>query len=432
MICFSQGVREVFPHHGDGDRPCKLRVTALDMSFSTSLGFVDNRVKDNGRRADLYGMENKIPAILIVDDDPAIHRMIGRILRRHSVVLYSAFGGTEALAKIESIAPDLILLDLSMPDLDGFEVAERVKCNLKMLRTAIIIITGRDSSDILAQALGTYADDFISKTADPSEIIARVQYHLKRKQALDQMHSDQLACRDTISLRTGQLKSALERLKEASLEIIWRLTAASEYRDNETGAHIKRMSHYAAVIGRQMRLRDKTVETILYAAPLHDVGKIGIPDSILLKPGRLEAEEWEVMRSHTTIGADILKGSNIGFVKMGETIARTHHEKWDGSGYPNGLKGRKIPLVGRIIALADVFDALTSKRPYKEPFSIEETNRIIARERGTHFDPDVVDAFFAVQDTILQIKERYQDEDEDRLSHLFRVFTEHLAGSLTV
>ena len=376
-------------------------------------------------------MEDKTPSILIVDDDPAIHRMIGRIFRHHSVTLDSALCGAEALEKIASIAPDLILLDLSMPGLDGFEVAERIKCDLKMLRTAIIIITGRDSADLLARALGTYADDFISKTADPSEIIARVKYHLKRKQALDQMHSDKLADMDTISLRTGQLKSALERLKEASLEIIWRLTAASEYRDNETGAHIKRMSHYAAVIGRQMGLKNKTVETILYAAPLHDVGKIGIPDCILLKPGSLDGEEWEIMRSHTTIGADILKGSNIGFVKMGETIALTHHEKWDGSGYPNGLKGRKIPLVGRIIALADVFDALTSRRPYKKPFSIEKTNRIIAQERGRHFDPDVVDAFFAVEDTILEIKERYQDEDEDRLSHLFRVFTEHLAGSIT-
>jgi putative two-component system response regulator len=170
-----------------------------------------------------------------------------------------------------------------------------------------------------------------------------------------------------------------------------------------------------------MGLKHKTVETILYAAPMHDIGKIGIPDKILLKPGKLNAEEWELMKKHTTIGADILKGSNIGFVRMGETIALTHHERWDGSGYPYGLKGRRIPLAGRIVALADVFDAMTSKRPYKEAFSIEKANGIIFEERGRHFDPDIVDTFFSVQDAIIRIREAYQDDMESlmlKMNHL--------------
>jgi putative two-component system response regulator len=189
------------------------------------------------------------------------------------------------------------------------------------------------------------------------------------------------------------------------------LTAASEHRDNETGEHIKRMSHYAAAIARQMGLKSKAVETLLYAAPMHDIGKIGIPDCILLKPDKLDGREWEIMKSHTTIGAEILAGSNVDMVKMGRVIALTHHEKWDGSGYPQGLKGRKTPLIGRIVSIADVFDALTSKRPYKEAFSVEKSNRIISEGRGSYFDPEVVDAFFSIQDTILEIKAQYRDKE---------------------
>jgi putative two-component system response regulator len=349
--------------------------------------------------------------VLIVDDDPAFQRMIGRLLRRYPLSLKFAGSGHEALKKVRSESPDLILLDLSMPQISGFEVAEKIKGDLKTNFIPIIIITGNNSADLLSRALGSCADDFISKTADPSEIIARVQYHLKRKRMLDQLHSDKLASQDIISLKSGQLAIALNRLKETSLEVIWRLTAASEYRDNETGEHIKRMSYYAAAIAQKMGLKNKTVETLLYAACMHDVGKIGIPDCIMLKQGKLDEKEWEIMKRHTTIGADILAGSDIGVVKMGRIIALTHHEKWDGSGYPDGLKARDIPLVGRIVAVADVFDALTSERPYKEAYSVEKSNRIIIEGKGVHFDPEVVDAFLSIQDTILEIKSRYKEKD---------------------
>jgi putative two-component system response regulator len=278
------------------------------------------------------------------------------------------------------------------------------------------------------------ADDYISKTAAHAEIVARVRAHLRTKQLKDWMKTHQQNLETEATRRTNQLNHTLKQLRDASLDTIFKLTAASEYRDNETGAHIKRMSHYSALIAQKMELKSKTVETILYAAPMHDIGKIGIPDKILLKPGKLNAEEWEVMKKHTTIGADILNGSNIGFVRMGEIIARTHHEKWDGSGYPYGLKGCKIPLAGRIVALADVFDALTSKRPYKEAFSVEKANRIILEERGRHFDPEVVDGFFSVQDGILKIKETYQDDLESlmlKMNHLSEAIFKELPHSKT-
>ncbi|BBO82906.1 HD-GYP domain-containing protein [Desulfosarcina ovata] len=351
-------------------------------------------------------MNDSLGNILVIDDDPAIHRMIGRIFRHKPLAFESVHGGAQALLKLQSITPDLILLDLSMPGMDGFEVAERIRDDFKLLHIPVIILTGMDGTDILSRALGECADDFISKTADPSEIIARVSYHLKRKQALDQLHDEKVNLNHMVSLKSSQLALALEKLKDASLEVIWRLTSASEYRDNETGAHIQRMSHYAAIIASQMGLKKKTVDAILYAAPMHDIGKIGIPDRILLKPGKFDDAEWEIMKTHTQIGADILKGSAIGFVRMGEIIALTHHERWDGSGYPLGLKEKNIPMVSRIVAIADVFDALTSERPYKKTFSVETATRIINESSGTHFDPTVVNAFFASLDKLLAVRNK--------------------------
>lgn len=362
-----------------------------------------------------------MPNILIVDDNLLGQNMMCQVLSRKGYDTMSASDGQTALDIIFTETPDLVLLDIKMPGMDGFEVTSRIKSNPETSSIPVILITGLDTVDNHVRALEMGADDFISKTAAHAEIIARVRAHLRIKQLNDRIKAYQQNLETQVALRTNQLNHALEQLRDASLDTIFKLTAASEYRDNETGTHIKRMSHYSALIAQKMGLKSKTVETILYAAPMHDIGKIGIPDKILLKPGKLDAEEWEIMKKHTTIGADILKGSNIGFVRMGEMIARTHHEKWDGSGYPYGLKGRRIPLAGRIVALADVFDALTSKRPYKEAFSIEKANRIILEERGRHFDPDVVDTFFSIQDVILKIKETYQDDLESltfKMNHL--------------
>jgi putative two-component system response regulator len=362
-----------------------------------------------------------MPDILIVDDDPLIRNMMCQVLSRQGHTVDSASDGQSALGKVSASSPDLILLDLKMPGMDGFEVVRQIKKNSETGDIPIIAITGHDSVDNHVKAFDLGVDGYIQKTAARASIIAMVRSHLKVKQLNDQMKAHQQNLETQVALRTNQLNQALEQLRTASLDTIFKLTSASEYRDNETGAHVKRMSHYSAVIAQKMGLKDKSVEALLYAAPMHDIGKIGIPDKILLKPGKLTAEEWEIMKKHTIIGADILKGSNINFVRMGEMIALTHHEKWDGSGYPYGLKGRKIPLVGRITAIADVFDALTSDRPYKKAFSIEKSNQIILQERGKHFDPDVVDAFFEVQDAILQIKESYQEDQESLLLYMNRI-----------
>jgi putative two-component system response regulator len=246
-------------------------------------------------------------------------------------------------------------------------------------------------------------DDFISKPVEKVEILARVRSLLKVKAYNDLMSNYRKELETEVALRTEELKQALEKIKAASLETIYRLSRAAEYKDKDTGAHIQRMSLYSAALARSMGLEEKMVETILYAAPMHDLGKIGIPDSILLKPGSLDAAEWEIMKQHSAIGGEILKGSEAEFIRMGETIALTHHEKWDGSGYPKGLRGIEIPIAGRIAAIADVFDALTSRRPYKEPFSVERSLAIIEEGRGVAFDPEVVDGFFAIKEEILKI-----------------------------
>ena len=205
------------------------------------------------------------------------------------------------------------------------------------------------------------------------------------------------------------MKKAFEKFETYALDTIYRLTRAAEYKDEDTGSHIQRMSHYSAAIARQMGLGENVSKWILYAAPMHDVGKIGIPERILLKEGSLDPEEWEIMKQHTIFGGKILGGAKAGYVKLGEIIALTHHEKWDGSGYPKGLKGTEIPKVGRITAIADVFDALTSPRPFKESFPLEKSYSIIKKSKGSYFDPNVVDAFFAIEDEILTIKKQYED-----------------------
>jgi putative two-component system response regulator len=250
-------------------------------------------------------------------------------------------------------------------------------------------------------------DDFISKPVDKTELMARVKSLLKVKAYNDLMGNYRKELESEVNKRTEELKQAADRLKTASLDTIYRLSIASDYKDGDTGAHIKRMSRYCAAVARRMGLDEKTISDILYAAPMHDLGKIGIPDKILSKPGKLDPVERDIMKLHTVIGAKILSDSDAELLKLGGIIALSHHEKWDGSGYPNGLKGKAIPIEGRIAAIADVFDALTSRRPYKEPFSLEKSLVIIRRWRESYFDPDVVDAFIAIQDEILSIKEEF-------------------------
>jgi putative two-component system response regulator len=276
------------------------------------------------------------------------------------------------------------------------------------------------------RALELGADDFLAKPVEMIELMARVRSLLKVKAYNDYRLEYQSRLEAEVAAKTEEIKRALETAKGASLETIYRLSKASEYKDEDTGEHILRISHYTSAIARGLGFSGQDIETLLYAAPMHDIGKIGIPDYILLKPAKLDEAEWEIMKQHTVIGARILSQSSSGFMSMAEVIAISHHERWDGSGYPHGLKGEDIPLVGRITAMADVFDALTSKRPYKEAFPVDKAFSILREGSGTHFDPSVVEAFFRVQDEILHIKKTFQDSVESLFTQMHKLALQNL------
>ncbi|MFH0918835.1 MAG: HD domain-containing phosphohydrolase [Fibrobacterota bacterium] len=354
---------------------------------------------------------NEKPLILIVDDQQQNVELLEAHLVPQGFDIIKAANGEEALEKLNGSKIDLILLDVQMPGMDGFEVTRRIRKDMAYRLLPIILVTALRETEERVKGIEAGCDDFISKPFDKMELLARVRSLLKVKAYNDLMTHFRKELESEVTKRTGELKQAVERIKAASLDTIYRLSMASEYKDKDTGAHIQRMSRYSAAIARRMGLAESMVEAILYAAPMHDLGKLGIPDQILVKPDKLAPIEWEIMKQHTVIGAKILNGSDAEFIRLGETLARYHHEKWDGSGYPNSLKGIEIPIACRIAAIADVFDALTSKRPYKEPFSVEKALAIIMEGRGSHFDPDVVDAFFAIQDEILTIKKLYDDDE---------------------
>ncbi|MEW6261530.1 MAG: two-component system response regulator [Thermodesulfobacteriota bacterium] len=354
--------------------------------------------------------KSKPPLILIVDDEELNTRLIEALLRPQGYSVTLARDGEEALRKVKESPPDLILLDIMMPRMNGFEVTRRLRKDPDTRLIPVVMVTALQDVEDRVRALEVGADDFLTKPVDRMELWARVRSLLKVKEYNDHMQNYRRELEVEVAKRTEELRAAYGKVTKASLETIHRLARAAEYKDEDTGAHIMRMSKFSALIAETLGLGKTTVERILYAAPMHDVGKIGIPDHILLKPGPLTAEEWEIMRQHTTIGGRILDGSEEGYIRLAEVIALTHHEKWDGKGYPRGLKGRNIPLVGQVVAIADVFDALTSKRPYKDAFPVEKSIEIIRSGRGAHFNPEVVDAFLSVLDEVLAIKERYKDE----------------------
>lgn len=356
--------------------------------------------------------------ILVVDDEDMNRKLLKIALTRLDYEVDEAFDGVDALEKVNAGSPDLILLDINMPRMGGLEFARRIRQNAETNSIPIVIVSSLDEVENRVKALEAGADDFLSKPVELTELRARVKTLLKIKAYNDHMHRYQKELETEVAKRTDQLKQAFEELKvasqkikQASLDTIFRLSQAAEYKDEDTGNHIKRMGYYIAALGRQLKLSEQEIEILLYASPMHDVGKIGIPDRILLKPGKLDANEWEIMKQHSLMGGKILKGSDSEILKTAELIALTHHEKWDGSGYPNALKGEEIPLAGRITAIADVFDALTSTRPYKKAFSLEESFAIILEGRGKSFAPELVDAFFAIKDEIIAIRQSYSHED---------------------
>lgn len=356
-------------------------------------------------------MSTEKPCILIVDDQEQNRELLEVILDSMEYHTITACNGLKAIAVAEKEEPDLILMDVVMPEMNGFEATTKLKENEKTKLIPIVIITSLNDIEDRVKALNAGADDFLTKPVERTELTARVRSLLKVKAYNDHLKNYRLELEKDVAIKTKELQLANLKLKKSNLETIYRLTRAAEHKDQDTAAHIQRMSHYSEAIARKMNLGPEIVENIVSAAPMHDIGKIGTPDNILLKPNKLDLYEWSIMQRHAQNGADILNGSDSELLKMGHTIALTHHEMWDGSGYPNGLKGEEIPLVGRVVALADVFDALTSKRPYKEAFSLEKAIAIIKNAKGQHFDPIVVDNFLSIISEIIEIKSHFKDND---------------------
>ena len=323
------------------------------------------------------------PLILAVDDEASNLQLLRQILQDHYRLRF-AKDGVRALELAREERPSLVLLDVMMPGMSGYEVCAALKADPALASIPVIFVTALNDTDDELEGFEAGAVDYITKPVSPPIVRARVRNHLSLVR--------------------------MEELRASRLEIVQRLGLAAEYKDNETGLHVIRMSHFSRVLGLAAGMTEHEADDLLHAAPMHDVGKIGIPDRILQKPGPLDADEWKIMQSHATIGAEIIGQHDSGMLALARSIALSHHEKWDGSGYPNGLAGEQIPLVGRICAVADVFDALTSVRPYKKAWTEEEAIALLVREKGKHFDPTLVDLFIAQMPAIRAIRQRWAEE----------------------
>ncbi|MQA41801.1 HD-GYP domain-containing protein [Rugamonas aquatica] len=326
---------------------------------------------------------NDLPLILAVDDEASNLQLLRHILQDQYRLLF-AKDGPRALELARQERPQLILLDVMMPGMTGYEVCRLLKADEATAAIPVIFVTALSDASDEVVGFDAGAVDYITKPVSPPIVRARVRTHLSLVR--------------------------VDELARTRLEIVQRLGLAAEYKDNETGLHVIRMSHYSRILGRAAGLSEAEADDLLHAAPMHDVGKIGIPDSILRKPGPLDEDEWKVMQSHATIGGNIIGQHAGGMLAMAHQVAMTHHEKWDGSGYPNGLSGREIPLVGRIVAIADVFDALTSARPYKPEWPIAKAVEYLEQQRDKHFDAQLVDLFLKQMPALLEIKQRWAEQ----------------------
>jgi putative nucleotidyltransferase with HDIG domain len=343
----------------------------------------------SGRPIDLSSRVFRNARILIVDDEPVNVDLLRRLLERAGFSrIESTNDSRQALDLYVKFRPDLILLDLHMPHRDGLEVMDELNQIAEASYLPILMLTGDDTPEAKREALSRGAKDFLNKPFHSDEVLLRIGTLLETRFLYLQIQSQNQILEAKVRDRTRELEAA-------QIEIIERLARAAEFRDDNTGQHTERVGQMAALVARQIGLSDTQVSLIRRAAPLHDVGKIGIPDSILMKLGKLTTEEFELVKTHTTIGARILSGSRFTILRLAEEIAYHHHERWDGSGYA-GIKGADIPLAGRIVAVADVFDALTQKRPYKAAWTVSEAIAEIDRQRGHQFDPALVDAFLRV------------------------------------
>jgi putative two-component system response regulator len=344
--------------------------------------------------------------VLIVDDNQTNLLMFKTLVSRFDDCRPHTFAvPTEALAWCGANVVDLVLLDYMMPEMDGITFLEHFRNLPGMREVPVVVVTADHEKEVRHRALEAGANDFLTKPIDKTEFMARMKNTLALRRS-------ERALANRAEWLAGEVRKALAVVEAREREAIFLLAKAAEYRDPETGAHILRMAHYSRLIGQHLGMAAEELDLLLAAAPMHDVGKVGIPDAILLKPGRLDDVEFAVMKQHALIGWKILQSHSMGnrVLEMAAEIALAHHEKFDGSGYPNGARGEAIPLVGRIVAVADVFDALTSARPYKKAWSVDEAAAFIRQNAGLHFDPGCADAFFGVWEEVLAVREQHQDE----------------------
>lgn len=345
--------------------------------------------------------------VLIVDDNEVNLVLFSALVKKLDDTVAQSFADPmTALAWARTAAVDLVIVDYMMPGMDGMEFIQQFKQMAAHAEVPVLMITANDQKQVRYRALDSGASDFLTKPVDKVEFLARVKNMLTLSEARKGLHNRAQWLADEVRKATSEI---LQRERET----VMRLCKATEFRDPETGAHILRMAHYSRLIASRLGFSLEQQDLLLEAAPMHDIGKVGIPDRILLKPARLTAEEFEVMKRHATLGYDLLKGSSSRVLQVGAAIALGHHEKYDGSGYPFGLQGEDIPIFSRIVAVADVFDALTSERPYKKAWPLEEAVDHLKAVSGQHFDPQVVQAFLGDWDEVLAIRNRYQDESSE-------------------
>lgn len=338
--------------------------------------------------------------VLIVDDEIVNTMLLKALIEEEFKNVHTYTDPLEALKAFKKNPSDIIIVDYNMPCMDGVEFIKKAKkANPDVLS---IMVTANTNDDVMLNALSSGANDFITK---PISIYA-FQFRIKNMAYLQASHKLTKKFNETLAIRVDEATQALKKREYETLKV---LSKAAEYKDPETGSHIARVSHYSKLIAKEIGLSQDEQNVLYYAAPLHDIGKIGIHDEILLKPGKLTPDEFEIMKTHSIKGVEILKCSESIFLQAGEIIAGAHHEKWDGTGYPKGLKGEEIPIYGRIVAVADVFDALTSIRPYKKAWSFTDAMELLKKESSKHFDPNIVKTFVSLESEVREIFEKFQE-----------------------